>query len=1115
MSVFQCRMCGGTLDVKLYSRVCRCSYCGTEQSVPRLGLSEKDALLERAERYRRNGDQDGALMLYEQALSMETDDADIYWAIVLCRYGVEYVYDPVKKLHIPTINRTRLQSVSQDSDFLSAMKYGDEFQQSVFRRQAEELDRIQNDIIAAAKKIEPFDIFICYKESDGTGRRTVDSVIAGELYRKLADEGYRVFFSRVTLEDKAGSAYEPYIYSALNSARVMLLLTTSAENLRSAWVRNEWSRFLALAADGEKTLAVLSKGVAPGALPEELRHLQMTDIEKLGWEQDIIHGLEKLIRRKSSVTVVNSAGAAPLIRRAKMFLEDRNYPRAVETCERALDQEPENAEAYFTRLLAEFAASTPEELCALDADFTMSDSYRKAERFAQGELAEQVKKCGRSARMKHCQYNILHAVTEQEWLSTAAELDKLAAEDNTDGAAELASQCRRRAERARQEEQERREKQLLSGLEYQIRQSTTVQQIEEALKQLAGIRGADDIVKFAGQRIEELSAEQERAKKSAAQKRRRSRGAIIALAAACSVSVAGGAITVFSGISATSAKYNNAIALREVGEFQRAHALFTELGNYRDSYDQLRETEYRQALSMLENGDNNAACTILTRLSVMSYSDAGEYLNKAKYAIAEEYEASGEIKKAAEAFAEIGDYADSSNRSAACWETLAEKYAADEKYIMAAELYSSAGNENMETEMRLTQAAWLMNTLNTNGAEEQLKSMGLYGGKAQKEMYALAEKLEQTDPDMARAVYKWLGNYKGSESKLQSLLYSEAKMRLAEGDNGTAITLLEELGDYSDSEELLQSACYAASQDSISAGDYSSALKYLSAIHGYKDADALYKECRYQQGFVELENEDYRRAQWCFNYDETYKDSANMLLETKYRRAVKLRSEHIYDEADKIFEELGDYSDAAEKLAESLSVRLSGIRAGDNLYIGSFWQSQYSGKEATPIEWECLEVSDGTALLISRKLLAYEEFGGENWADSTLRTWLNGEFYNSAFTQEEKQLIGQTSLVNVDNPTYGTWGGENTLDNVFILSRNEAQKYFSGDLTGDKTGYALMQEQELNGSTSSFNGGNGWWLRSTGKMFCIESVSAQGGYSDVKYNETNFVRPCIRIRCGD
>ena len=94
-------------------------------------------------------------------------------------------------------------------------------------------------------------------------------------------------------------------------------------------------------------------------------------------------------------------------------------------------------------------------------------------------------------------------------------------------------------------------------------------------------------------------------------------------------------------------------------------------------------------------------------------------------------------------------------------------------------------------------------------------------------------------------------------------------------------------------------------------------------------------------------------------------------------------------------------------------------------------------------------------------------------------------------------------------------GEENTLDNVFILSRNEAQKYFSGDLTGDKTGYALMQEQELNGSTSSFNGGNGWWLRSTGKMFCIESVSAQGGYSDVKYNETNFVRPCIRICCGD
>ena len=68
-------------------------------------------------------------------------------------------------------------------------------------------------------------------------------VTAYDIYEKLTDKGLRVFFSRITLQDKLGCDYEPYIYSALRSARVMLAVTADAKNASAVWVKNEWKRF--------------------------------------------------------------------------------------------------------------------------------------------------------------------------------------------------------------------------------------------------------------------------------------------------------------------------------------------------------------------------------------------------------------------------------------------------------------------------------------------------------------------------------------------------------------------------------------------------------------------------------------------------------------------------------------------------------------------------------------------------------------------------------------------------------------------------------------------------------------------------------------------------------
>lgn len=156
---------------------------------------------------------------------------------MLCRYGIEYVEDPVSHKRVPTVNRAQFTSIFDDDNYKSAIKYADGYQKSIYEEEAKAINEIQKGILAISQKEEPFDVFICYKETDNSGRRTRDSVIANDLYHQLTKEGFKVFFSRITLEDKLGTAYEPYIFAALNSAKVMVVIGTKAEYFNAVWVK--------------------------------------------------------------------------------------------------------------------------------------------------------------------------------------------------------------------------------------------------------------------------------------------------------------------------------------------------------------------------------------------------------------------------------------------------------------------------------------------------------------------------------------------------------------------------------------------------------------------------------------------------------------------------------------------------------------------------------------------------------------------------------------------------------------------------------------------------------------------------------------------------------------
>lgn len=396
MSIFKCKICGGSLEFSEGSTVALCQYCGTKQTLPKISDGNNSTLYERADHFRRNNDFDKAISIYEQILNADNTDAEAYWSLVLCRYGIEYVEDPKSNKRIATVNRMQYTSVLADEDYKSALKYADSEQKEIYEAEAREIDSIQKGILAISQKEEPFDVFICYKETDNSGRRTPDSVLANELYHQLDNEGYKVFFSRITLEDKLGTAYEPYIFAALNSAKVMVVIGTKPEYFNAVWVRNEWSRFLALIKNGaNKVLIPAYRDMDPYDLPEEFSHLQAQDMSKLGFMQDLIRGIEKLTSASKpkyvkEQPVQSGANIAPLLRRVYLFLEDGDWSSADEYCEKVLDLEPECGEAYLGKLMIDLKIRRREKLSEQTEPFDNNPYYQKALRFGDAKLQNEL-----------------------------------------------------------------------------------------------------------------------------------------------------------------------------------------------------------------------------------------------------------------------------------------------------------------------------------------------------------------------------------------------------------------------------------------------------------------------------------------------------------------------------------------------------------------------------------------------------------------------------------------------------------------------------------------------------------------------------------------------------
>ena len=132
-----------------------------------------------------------------------------------------------------------------------------------------------------------------------------------------------------------------------------------------------------------------------------------------------------------------------------------------------------------------------------------------------------------------------------------------------------------------------------------------------------------------------------------------------------------------------------------------------------------------------------------------------------------------------------------------------------------------------------------------------------------------------------------------------------------------------------------------------------------------------------------------------------------------------------------------------------------------------------------PIKWRILQSENGEAFLLSDVILDKQLYNENDkyvtWEKSSLRAWLNKKFINTAFSDEEKEKINITEIINQDNPVYGTEGGNNTFDKIFLLSLSEV----SEQQDGEKYGF-LDDEIRGCGKSDFSKTGSWWWLRSPG-----------------------------------
>lgn len=351
--LYVCSKCGGRILPDADGKSGTCEYCGRRIILPRRGILQ----MNRADQLRRQKDFDTAQVVYRNLAGIIPDESEVWWNIFLCEYGIEYVKE--KDRLIPTVNRMKTESVFSDEALQKALETADEEQKVRYQRDAQEIEDILKRLNELVSREKPYDVFISYKDKEENGDRTEDSRIAQMIYNRLTENGYRVFFSRITLRTAIGEEFEPKIFAALQSAPVMIVVACSKEHVMADWVKNEWSRYIRMMERGGKHLLPVYAFMKPAELPRELSRVQAVPYngpESVDGIEESVENILKPRRKAAEETQVpaeadeGDAAAAECTRRAEELLDQGKSREADEMYDEALSYSLESAVAWWGKL---------------------------------------------------------------------------------------------------------------------------------------------------------------------------------------------------------------------------------------------------------------------------------------------------------------------------------------------------------------------------------------------------------------------------------------------------------------------------------------------------------------------------------------------------------------------------------------------------------------------------------------------------------------------------------------------------------------------------------------------------------------------------------------------
>lgn len=311
---------------------------------------------------------------------------------------------------------------------------------------------------------------------------------------------------------------------------------------------------------------------------------------------------------------------------------------------------------------------------------------------------------------------------------------------------------------------------------------------------------------------------------------------------------------------------------------------------------------------------------------------------------------------------------------------------------------------------------------------------------------------------------------------------------------------------------------YEKAQELYSQEKYLEAADIFSDISDYKDSYQLAADCYF-------EAKDFESACGMYLYLSSGGQQKNI-----YRKAICNYELGDYDNASYTFEKILEYEDASKYLVRIYLKKIANSELNDIVKFGRYEQDNdgLSGKET--IEWNVVAKEGNKVLLISDKILDYQPYsvgneleGGatyykENfvsWKDAHLRSWLNNNFYNMAFNEDEKG-----KLLNVLLTTKNKAGLPScqTNDNVFILSAEEfdeiSDKATVGTLNQIATEYAKERRQYEDCWNSCYTRDQ----KPYNGLFGFSSVYSPGVidkhntvYYMSKSSELGAIRPCVWV----